>query len=239
MSEPAFQLCRNPRCRSRMPVAFDEHSQFCTRGCWEQFHRRRCVVCEAEFERVDERVQFVCGKRKCKAEARRRPDIYRPFHMGPLARPRTDMAETALNVIHASEVPVLQSLNFEETATEGEPERPVQFAPPHPPLTSKKMRDWTWRRGDRVDDDWFLNTTRMPGTRNRCPPLVIARVRQEGDGWWVAYPRMTPQPPIEARDAAKRRAEVAVMYAMPAGRQSAVSAKVRKRNTCCNVVTVS
>jgi hypothetical protein len=46
MSDPAFQLCRNPRCRSRMPPAMGEHSQFCTRGCWEQFHRKRCVVCE-------------------------------------------------------------------------------------------------------------------------------------------------------------------------------------------------
>ena len=93
MTQPAFQLCRNPRCRSHMPPAFSRHAQFCTKGCWEQFHRKRCVVCEKEFERKSES-QRVCGRRTCRSELRKQPEIYRPFHCGPLARIRLETHES-------------------------------------------------------------------------------------------------------------------------------------------------
>jgi len=41
------QYCRNPRCGSKLPQPMGNvHAAFCTRGCWQQFHRHRCVVCE-------------------------------------------------------------------------------------------------------------------------------------------------------------------------------------------------
>jgi hypothetical protein len=56
---------------------------------------------------------------------------------------------------------------------------------------------WRWERLPGEDDDWQLLDR---GGR------MVARVRQEGDGYWVARPRITPKPPIESFEAACRRA---------------------------------
>jgi hypothetical protein len=58
--------CRNPKCRSKLPVPVSNPREaFCTRGCHNSFYRKRCLVCEAAMERRTER-QLVCGKRKCR-----------------------------------------------------------------------------------------------------------------------------------------------------------------------------
>ena len=44
---------------------------------------------------------------------------------------------------------------------------------------------------------------------------MIARIRQEGECWWVAYPRCFPDPPLEALDDARRRAIHMALMAMP------------------------
>ena len=94
MNAPAFQLCR--RCRTHMAPAFDEHSRFCTRGCWEQHHHRRCVVCEREFDRKREN-QHACPRKTCRALLRTNPEIYRPFHLGHRAtRPALRGLKTAV-----------------------------------------------------------------------------------------------------------------------------------------------
>jgi hypothetical protein len=67
---------------------------------------------------------------------------------------------------------------------------------------------WQWRRmtgpnGEtRIDDDW--------GLLDRDGKMV-ARIRQEGSGYWVARPRMTPEPPIESLKVACERAVTAAM----------------------------
>jgi len=39
--------CRNPRCRSKLPSPVSNPREaFCTRGCYESFHLKRCRVCE-------------------------------------------------------------------------------------------------------------------------------------------------------------------------------------------------
>jgi hypothetical protein len=44
---------------------------------------------------------------------------------------------------------------------------------------------------------------------------MVARVRQEGDRWWVARPRCFPEPPLEPLDAARCRATHMALMAMP------------------------
>jgi hypothetical protein len=74
-----MKMCRNPRCGCRLPEPVENaHAAFCTRGCWEQYHRARCVVCERPFERKAEH-QHLCGRRKCKADLRAWPAVYLPF----------------------------------------------------------------------------------------------------------------------------------------------------------------
>jgi hypothetical protein len=73
------------------------------------------------------------------------------------------------------------------------------------------MPPWRWERltgpnGEwREDDDWHL--------LNR-EGRMVARVRQEGTGYWVARPRIIPEPPIEGFEAACRRAVQVVMLTL-------------------------
>jgi hypothetical protein len=61
--------CRNPRCRSKLREPVDNpHAAFCCKGCWTQFHRSRCVVCEGEIKRNPSSHQMLCGRRKCRNE---------------------------------------------------------------------------------------------------------------------------------------------------------------------------
>jgi hypothetical protein len=63
-------LCRNPRCRSKLPAPVENpRSAFCVRGCFRQFYRSRCLVCERPMERKTERKQL-CGRPRCKSEFR-------------------------------------------------------------------------------------------------------------------------------------------------------------------------
>ena len=44
---------------------------------------------------------------------------------------------------------------------------------------------------------------------------LAAHIVQEGDGWWLAYPSMAPEPPIESLEAATKRAETVALWALP------------------------
>jgi hypothetical protein len=86
VSNPSSQQlrhrCRNPRCRSKLPAPVENlYAAFCTLGCWNQFHRQRCVVCERLFRRATEN-QLTCGRRKCRLELRRQTALYLPFQAG-------------------------------------------------------------------------------------------------------------------------------------------------------------
>jgi hypothetical protein len=69
--------------------------------------------------------------------------------------------------------------------------------------THRALRHWSWHAGELEHE-----------LRNAHGTLV-ARIRQEGDGWWVTEPRMIPEPPIEGLEAAKHRAESAALWALP------------------------
>ena len=62
------QMCRNPRCRSRLPAPVSNPREaFCARGCHTQFYRKRCIACEQPMERKRESQQL-CGRRKCEGQ---------------------------------------------------------------------------------------------------------------------------------------------------------------------------
>jgi hypothetical protein len=77
------------------------------------------------------------------------------------------------------------------------------LSPPWAPQT------WYWRRLPGADEDWELF--------NR-DHRMLARVRQAGDGWWVAYPRCHPEPPIEEFKSAAKRALSLAAAALPSSR---------------------
>jgi hypothetical protein len=87
-------------------------------------------------------------------------------------------------------------------AETSEPWLPKRLAKPWRDKAGYRWQRMTGPNGEtRVDDDWEL--------LDRDGKL-IARVRQEG-GYWVARPRMVPEPPIESFKAACVRAVLAAM----------------------------
>ena len=84
MTEPRHR-CRY--CRTTLKAPEDNDRQaFCTRGCHSSHYRKRCVVCEAKFERKNEG-QKVCGRRLCRNALKSRPELY------SYARARIDAAK--------------------------------------------------------------------------------------------------------------------------------------------------
>lgn len=85
--------CRNPRCGCKLKEPTDNpRNAFCCRGCWEQYHHHRCVVCEQKLERKAGN-QRMCGRRKCRAEIRQFPAVYAPFEghkLPPIGKRKAD-----------------------------------------------------------------------------------------------------------------------------------------------------
>ena len=165
-------MCRNPRCglKLREPVE-NTHAAFCVRGCWEQFHRQRCVVCERPKDQKRGRIRLVCERRLCRAELKKWPDQYQPFA-------HKVRAGTLPNSVRSAD----------RTGTK---------------TRAKGPRGWYW----------------VEGIEKRClhdrEGRLAARIAQEGEGWWVAFPGMTPEPPIESLDDAIKRAETVALWTLP------------------------
>jgi hypothetical protein len=101
------KFCRNPRCRTQLPEpAHDDHAAFCCKGCWRQFHHKRCIVCEAGIERTVSN-RLICKRSRCRNELRLSPSRYRPFDRGfsrQLDVPATPIVAVASDL---QEVPIL------------------------------------------------------------------------------------------------------------------------------------
>jgi hypothetical protein len=78
MTEPLRHMCRNPRCRSRLPQPVDnERRAFCTFGCHTAFYRKHCLVCEQPIQQPKGGgVRSLCKRAKCRSEYRRFPHVY-------------------------------------------------------------------------------------------------------------------------------------------------------------------
>jgi hypothetical protein len=60
-------MCRNPRCRMKLPApTANLREAFCTRGCYESFHLKRCRVCDGPIEQPKHGTRLICKKSKCK-----------------------------------------------------------------------------------------------------------------------------------------------------------------------------
>ena len=78
LNNKLHHYCRNPRCGSKLKEPVENpHAAFCCRGCWEQYYRHRCVVCEKEIKRTVENKR-ICRRRKCRNELRKWPQVYLP-----------------------------------------------------------------------------------------------------------------------------------------------------------------
>ena len=75
--------CRNPKCSMKLPKPVEsERDAFCTKGCYRQFYRFRCLICEEPMERKTE-TQLICGKRRC----RNALEKHEPSRRGRIASP--------------------------------------------------------------------------------------------------------------------------------------------------------
>jgi hypothetical protein len=74
-------FCRNPRCRLKLPEPVENsHAAFCTKGCWLQYHRKRCCVCERPIEQPKGGGERrLCKRRVCRLELDKWPAVYLPF----------------------------------------------------------------------------------------------------------------------------------------------------------------
>jgi hypothetical protein len=74
--------CRNPRCRSKLPVPVsNEREAFCARGCYNAFYRTHCRVCEAAIEQPQRGERILCKRPKCRTawDAKSGFGRYAPF----------------------------------------------------------------------------------------------------------------------------------------------------------------
>ena len=136
------------------------HRAFCCRGCFEQFYRTRCLVCETPKHHQR---RLLCGHIKCRREKARFPHLFQWT--------ATTLAETTKPI---AEVPVLSPLKW----------------------LSGCLRGFAW--GETDCDTWTLY--------HRDGTSAIVRRAEDGDCWWVAHPRIYPEPPVEPLAAAHRRA---------------------------------
>lgn len=198
--------CRNPKCRSKLKEPTSNlRDAFCARGCSTGFYRTRCRVCEEKFERKNDR-EHVCGQRKCRnAFSNRRGDFFGSRY--PEARISTTDASGTNEALKTPIKPGLKSGLKDGRAPASPWFHKGLLKPTH-------GSSWQWVRmagsnGDwREDDDWevFDRSGKM-----------VARVRREGAGYWVARPQLVPEPPIESFETACRRAVnvVTTMLAWP------------------------
>jgi hypothetical protein len=184
--------CRNPRCGCKLPEPVENpHAAFCTKGCWLQYHRSRCCVCEEQYERRSEN-QLRCGRRKCQSEFRSWPHVYNPFGV---------------------------EMDGGVKSARGVGRNPIKTALEMP----ASLRRWSWQRLSGEDEDYEL----LDGTGK-----MVARVRQEGDSWWVARPRCSLDPPLETLDQARARAismALATISPPPDPNSRIVAAVLRER----------
>jgi hypothetical protein len=170
-------------CEGNLPNPVENrHRAFCTRGCYDSFHRKRCVVCQrkAPKDKPRKRPQDkLCGRRICRNEYRRTPEAF--------AHPWGEKADTLSTVVQ----PIT---NADKTASKTALDLP------------RSLRHWRWQRMAGEDEDYELLNAKGK---------MVARIRQEGNRFWVARPRCIPEPPLETLDEARQRAISLALMSLP------------------------
>ena len=196
-------MCRYPKCRSRLKEPTSSpRDAFCARGCSNAYYRTHCRVCDGVFERKNDR-EHTCGRRGCRnAFSNRRGDFF-GLRYPEIRISTTDASDTD----EALKTPIKPGLK--SGLKDGrDPVSPWLHKGLH--KEARGLNPWRWVASPdpggewREDDDWGLRDRK--GRMPQAPTGMVARVRQEGDGYWVSRPRITPEPPIESFEAACRRA---------------------------------
>jgi len=202
-SKPRYR-CRNPRCRGKLKEPADNpRNAFCCRGCHASYYRSRCLVCERSYERARED-QHTCGRRKCKSALR--------YHKAQFFGKWADVPAVALSPLKNPIKPGIK--------TRDAPEREICIGP----AQTKSLRGWYWAEPKRQEPEDVIERRFLYDRSGR----LASRIVQEGEGWWVAYPGMTPEPPIEPLQAAIKRAETVALWALPL--DSATVQRIRAAN---------
>jgi hypothetical protein len=189
--------CRNPRCGMKLPqIAQLDSRAFCCRGCHDSFYLHRCLVCEDALPPVapGRTRRKLCRKAKCKAAFQRFGHLYTwPESQSAAAQPLS----TAFDAMPLPQ-PIIGAFGARSACGTA-----IKTGDSDGRAASR-VRGWQWRRmltadgDDREDDDWELFD------RNG---VMVACVRQEGAAYWLARPRMVPEPPLEALADAMIRGE--------------------------------
>ena len=189
-TEDLRKMCRYSPCGAKLktPVA-NPREAFCGPLCYSRFYKRHCRVCERPIEQPERGERKLCKKPKCRNEW---------------------AGKTGFGRFVSADDPSLRKSTQEVPDFIGVAEPPKGSRPGPTPWLQKGLQKaprglnpWRWVRvtgpdGEwREDDDWELFDR---GGK------MVARVRQEGTGYWLARPRITPEPPIESFEAACRRA---------------------------------
>jgi hypothetical protein len=185
--------CRNRQCQAKLPAPVtNEREAFCCDACFNSFYRHRCLICQREMERKTEN-QKVCGRRKCRNALAAKAVQTRFLTKDTLKpdsgsnSPLRSKAKSATKSDQASVSPCL-------------PEGLAKPGHGQPGWHSERML--AADGSERDDDDW-----RLLDRQGR----MLARVRQEGFGYWVARPRAIPESAVESFNDACRRAVTAAV----------------------------
>jgi len=180
--------CRNLRCRTKLSEPTDNPKRsFCCRGCFNSFHRSRCVVCESPIRRKTEG-QKTCIKANCKAELRRFPLAY--------SWPKTQKTGN-----HPSDaITASETLDFtgSKLALSGVARSPLFWC-------DAKGRGWCWES----EKDWQEH--RLIDRDG----AVAARLWPVGDVWYLVKPKTIPVQRSTNLETAKRLAVSMALAALP------------------------
>jgi hypothetical protein len=193
-AEDLRHRCRHKNCRTKLREPEPNHHRaFCKRGCYDGFFSRRCLVCERELPAESRSDRKLCKRSKCRSAYRQNPG---KFTFGYLPSESAHLAQKVPDFIDSK--PAVGS---------DRPWLPKRLTEPW-----QDKPGWRWQRmltsdgSEREDNDWQL--------LNR-EGRIVARVRQEGAGYWMARPRMIPEPPVESFEDVCRRAVSAAMATLP------------------------
>jgi hypothetical protein len=77
-------LCRNPKCRERLPQPTEQARQaFCCSGCFAVYFWARCLTCERPLPKSDRQQHKRFCSTRCKSAFHRAPARFDPFLEGP------------------------------------------------------------------------------------------------------------------------------------------------------------
>ena len=144
------------------------------------------MVCERGFDRKVENKRL-CERRLCRAEMRRWPAVYLPFQpqTANVDKPGTSEPEKT------APLPTIGNV-------QAGPQKAHEI---RTKTRTKSLGGWCWVERLQAGFKPGVDHVEARSLHDRERRLA-AQIAQEGEGWWVAYPVMTQESPIEPLEAA-------------------------------------